>query len=388
MSSRRTRTLRAAEFFAGIGLVRLALEQEGFKVVFANDIETSKWAIYSANFRPANFVLGDVRDITGASVPDCELATASFPCTDLSLAGNRAGLNGKESGMFWEFARILKQMGKRRPSIILLENVIGFATSRNGKDLASAVERLNNLGYVCDIFTVDARWFVPQSRPRLFIVGSTKRVLEEDNEISSLRPAWIRQFMQAHPSLAIQSAPLCPAGSTSKIALADCIERLPSDHERWWDAQRVSRFLDSLSPIQSERLETLRSSARLTRATAYRRTRHGRAVWEIRPDGISGCLRTAKGGSGRQAIVEAIRGRVSVRWMTPNEYACLQGAPNFRLDGCRENDALSAFGDGVCVPVIAWIAREYLRPLLEDTLTNVLPQKRLTFDYSISQIGG
>ncbi len=385
----RKRALRTAEFFAGIGLVRLALEQEGFEVVFANDIETSKWAMYSANFRPANFVLGDVRDITGASVPDCELATASFPCTDLSLAGNRAGLNGKESGMFWEFARILQQMGKRRPSIILLENVIGFATSRNGKDLASAVERLNDLGYVCDIFAADARWFLPQSRPRLFIVGSTKRMLEEDTEISSLRPAWIRQFIQAHPSLAIQSAPLCPASSANKITLADCIERLPSDHERWWDDQRVSRFLDSLSPIQSERLVALRSSSRITWATAYRRTRHGRAVWEIRPDGISGCLRTAKGGSGRQAIVEAARGRVRVRWMTPREYACLQGAPSFRLDGSRENDALSAFGDGVCVPVIAWIAREYLRPLLlENTLANVLPQKRLNFDYSISQAGG
>src|SRR2546428_6161005 len=167
MSSRGKCALRAAEFFAGIGLVRLALEQEGFEVVFANDIETSKWAMYSGNFRQANFVLGDVRDITGASVPDCELATASFPCTDLSLAGNRAGLNGKESGVFWEFARILKQMGKRRPSVILLENVVGFATSRNGKDLASAIERLNDIGYVCDIFTLDARWFVPQSRPRL-----------------------------------------------------------------------------------------------------------------------------------------------------------------------------------------------------------------------------
>jgi DNA (cytosine-5)-methyltransferase 1 len=388
MSSKGRRALRAAEFFAGIGLVRLALEEQGFKVVFANDIETSKWAMYSANFRPANFVLGDVRHITGASVPDCELATASFPCTDLSLAGNRAGLNGKESGMFWEFARILKQMGRRRPSVILLENVTGFATSRNGKDLVSAIERLNDLGYICDIFTVDARWFVPQSRPRLFIVGSAKRVPEEDIAISLLRPEWIRGFIRAHPSLAIQSAPLSPPTLASKITLPDCIERLPSDHERWWDAERVARFIDSLSPIQSERLDAMRSSARLTWATTYRRTRQGRAVWEIRPDGISGCLRTAKGGSGRQAIVEVSRGHLRVRWMLPREYARLQGAPDFRLDGTRENDALSAFGDGVCVPVIAWITREYLRPLLEDTLTNVLPQKRLTFDYSISQISG
>ena len=94
------RTLKAAEFFAGIGLVRLALEQEGFEVVFANDIEPGKRDLYAANFGSEDFVLGDIRDIKGADVPDIELATASFPCTDLSLAGHRAGLDGKESGMF------------------------------------------------------------------------------------------------------------------------------------------------------------------------------------------------------------------------------------------------------------------------------------------------
>jgi DNA (cytosine-5)-methyltransferase 1 len=265
-----------------------------------------------------------------------------------------------------------------------LENVIGFATSRKGRDLASAIERLNDLGYICDVFTADARWFVPQSRSRLFIVGSTTTVPEQDNEVSLLRPRWLRGFVQEHPALALQSLPLCSPTPTTTIKLADCIERMPPDHERWWDGERLSRFIDSLSPIQSERLNILRSANQLTWATAYRRTRNGQAVWEIRPDGISGCLRTAKGGSGRQAIVEAARGQVRIRWMTPREYARLQGAPNFRLDGSRENDALSAFGDGVCVPLIAWIAREYLRPLLEGTLADTIAQRRFDFDYSLS----
>lgn len=107
----------AAEFFAGIGLVRLALEQEGFSVIFANDIEPSKFAFYAANFGPSHFVLGDVRHIHGDDVPDVDLATASFPCTDLSLAGWRRGLSGEQSGMFWEFVRVLREMGSRRPSV-------------------------------------------------------------------------------------------------------------------------------------------------------------------------------------------------------------------------------------------------------------------------------
>jgi DNA (cytosine-5)-methyltransferase 1 len=106
-------------------------------------------------------------------------------------------------------------------------------------------------------------------------------------------------------------------------------------------------------------------------------------MWEIRADGISGCLRTAKGGSGKQAVVEAGQGNARVRWMTPTEYARLQGAPNFRLDGARRNDAISAFGDGVCVPVIAWIARKYLTPLLEDSIADVVPNKTLTLTYSL-----
>jgi DNA (cytosine-5)-methyltransferase 1 len=358
-----TDAFQAAEFFAGIGLVRLALEQEGFEVVFANDIEPAKCEMYSANFGNANFVLGDVRNIKGRDLPRIDLATASFPCTDLSLAGNRAGLNGKESGMFWEFARILDEMGDRRPRALLIENVTGFATSRGGADLASAIERLNELGYACDVFTIDARMFVPQSRARLFIAGFMDALSEYDAQPSCLRPEWIHAFVQSYPALKMQLLPLrtpAPAGTM----LSDYIERIPNLDSRWWDSDRLSRFSESLSPVQSERLYALKGGSKRICATAYRRTRQGRAVWEIRPDGIAGCLRTAKGGSGRQALVEAGRGRIRARWMTSREYANLQGAPHFRLNGARENEALSAFGDGVCVPVIAWIAREYLRPLL------------------------
>jgi DNA (cytosine-5)-methyltransferase 1 len=187
-------TYTVAEFFAGIGLVRCALEQEGFKVVFANDIEPSKRVLYAANFDAAHFHLGDVRGVQGAHVPPVDLATASFPCTDLSLAGNRAGLAGNESGMFWEFARVLDEM-PQRPRAVLLENVIGFATSHGGKDMLAAVAELNRLGYWCDIFVMDARWFVPQSRPRMFVVGSQIRLPGTDDWFGTdLRPLWVRRF--------------------------------------------------------------------------------------------------------------------------------------------------------------------------------------------------
>jgi len=93
--------LRAAEFFAGIVLVRLALERQNWQVVFANDIEREKLQMYEANFGREHFHLGDVHDLKPDDIPPCELFTASFPCNDLSIAGAWAGLNGKESSAFW-----------------------------------------------------------------------------------------------------------------------------------------------------------------------------------------------------------------------------------------------------------------------------------------------
>jgi hypothetical protein len=102
---------RVAEFFAGIGLVRLALEDHGFKVVFANDIDPDKLEIYRANFGDHDFRLGDIHKINAVEVPDCDLFTASFPCDDLSIAGSWEGLSGKESSAFWGLIRILKELG-------------------------------------------------------------------------------------------------------------------------------------------------------------------------------------------------------------------------------------------------------------------------------------
>jgi len=356
--------LRVAEFFAGIGLVRRAVEQEGFRVVFANDIEPAKASLYSANFDAGHFVLGDVRRLRGRDMPEADLASASFPCTDLSLAGNRVGLAGKQSGMFWEFARVLDEMGTRRPSAVLLENVLGFATSRGGRDLRDAIARLNGLGYQCDMFVLDASIFIPQSRPRMFIVGSRSRLAQSNWTPSTLRPAWVGDFVRAHPELKMHAAALTLPKPSSET-LAEYVERFSHSDSRWWEPPRLSAFLRSLSSLQSARVESRRRAPKLGWSTAYRRTRHGDAVWEVRPDTISGCLRTARGGSSKQAVVEAGRDVVRVRWMTPIEYARLQGAPDYKLDGIGDTAALFGFGDAVCVPVVRWIASSYLRPLLE-----------------------
>lgn len=355
--------MRVAEFFAGIGLVRMALEQHGFNVVWANDINPTKLQMYSNQFDASEFILEDIRSVKGNSIPDVDLATASFPCTDLSLAGHRRGLAGRESGMLWEFTRILDEMDARRPRIILLENVPGFATSNDGGDLRRAIERLNGLGYWCDLLTIDARYFVPQSRPRLFIVGSLDPIaLPADNRATTFRPEWVFRFARRNPGLRLRFLPL--SGAPLKVTtLCSVVEPLSHDDTRWWEQDRVARFLQSLSPVQHFRLDAMIQGENPSWATAYRRTRQGKPVWEIRADSISGCLRAVSGGSSKQALVETGNGEFRVRWMTALEYARLQGADSYNLDGIPEAKALFGFGDAVCVPAVAWIAGNYFVPL-------------------------
>jgi DNA (cytosine-5)-methyltransferase 1 len=362
--------LRAAEFFAGIGLMRRGLATAGVATAWANDIEAVKREMYVANFGADEFVLGDVRDIRGDLLPDVGIATASFPCTDLSLAGNRRGLGSSrasrrpaagESSMFWEFARVLAEMGSRRPGVLLIENVLGFASSHGGADLRSAVGKLNQLGYSCDIFAVDARHFVAQSRPRMFISGLADPSAAGGRDVLAARSTWAARIAATMPRARLHGyvLPPLPAGPESLDAVVD---RLPPDAGEWWPRERVERFRSSLSPLQAERLAALQASPSTCWRTAYRRTRGGVAVWEIRRDGIAGCLRTARGGSSKQALVEAGNGEVRVRWLAPREYARLMGAGDYELAGTR-NQALFGFGDAVCVPVIAWICEHYIVPV-------------------------
>ena len=165
---------RFAEFFAGIGLVREAIEPLGWQCVFANDIAPRKEEMYRRRFGGEHFHLGDIHDLgIGDLPPGLDLVTASFPCIDLSLAGNRAGLAGRHSGTIWPFLEIVTALCIQRtpPSAVLLENVTGFLTSRGGADLADVCRRLAAVDYVIDVLVVDARWFRPQSRPRLFVAA-------------------------------------------------------------------------------------------------------------------------------------------------------------------------------------------------------------------------
>lgn len=358
---------QALEFFAGIGLARMGLESSGFAVTWANDFEPTKKAMYDAQFRgtgPAHFALGDIAQVEATELPSgASLAWASSPCTDLSLAGNRAGFAGPQSGTFWQFIRLLTDLKQDRPAAIVLENVVGLATSHGGDDLIAAIRAFNELGYSIDVLSIDARRFVPQSRPRIFLVGALTPPTDVAVPNSELRPDWL-QWVYGDPTLRTHRAPLPAPPAPRTEGLGRNVEKLPPDDDRWWNEARTAAFVSSLSEIQLERVTSLRAQAETCYRTAYRRTRNGKAMWEVRADDISGCLRTARGGSSKQAVVRLGNGQLQVRWMTPREYARLMGASDYDLTSARTNQALFGFGDAVAVPVVEWLASNYLMPLV------------------------
>lgn len=360
----RKNRFRVAEYFAGIGLVRLALERHGFEVVFANDIDPNKQQIYADNFAADDFCLGDVHEIAATSIPDHDVATASFPCNDLSIAGAMRGLDGDHSGAFWGFIRILRDLNDRRPKVVLLENVPGFLMSHKGADLEAALLALNELGYMCDVFMIDAARFVPQSRLRLFVVG---RLGSTPRETFGLQPSAVRtdaivRFIHEHQDIAwsIQDLPKLPR---RKSTLTDIVEDLPDGDPAWWNPDRSKYFMDQLSERHMVVANEMINGAEPTYGTAFRRVRHGRSMAELRTDGIAGCLRTPRGGSGRQILFKAGNGKYQVRLLTARECARLQGVPDGYRINVPLNKALFGFGDAVCVSVIEWIAEHYLKPL-------------------------
>lgn len=358
----------AAEFFAGIGLVRAALESARWAVKYANDISLMKREMYRNNFCDQDFDDRDIRDIRGREIPDVDLATASFPCIDLSLAGKHAGLDGQHSGLLWQFLRVIREMEDRRPPLLLIENVPSFVTSKNGGDLRNAIAGFNKLDYQCDLIVTDARWYVPQSRRRLFIIcaATIPDHSKADSFDCDLRSPAVLSFIERNQDLDLVAL-RCPAPPIQQPELDTVVETLPQDAESWWDSNRASRFVESLSDRNRERLETLKGCGELTWATAYRRTRNGNSAWEIRGDAIAGCLRTASGGSSKQAIIEAKEGVARIRWMTPTEYARLQGAGDYQIPTTvTGNQALFGFGDAVCVPAVTWVLEHFINPLAEE----------------------
>ncbi|MUM95585.1 DNA (cytosine-5-)-methyltransferase [Escherichia coli] len=374
--------MKFIEFFSGVGLVREGLSASGWVCAFANDISHEKMLTYISNYGEDNFYLGDIWDLVKNEmiIPnDAFLYTASFPCTDLSVAGNRAGLEGKESGTLLAIIEILKkkEIKKSAPKVILLENVPGFITSKNGSDLLRTINELNSLDYYIDVIEIDASLFTPQSRPRVFIIAMKSdvaiknMVIKNDDDVfcewfniiknTELKSTKLKSLL-LNNNLKLGSFNL-NAPRKTELRLRDIIDTdIKHNSKLWWNDERKQKLYTQMSEKHKSVLHQMIHSPEYSYGTVYRRMRNAQSTAELRTDGIAGCLRTPKGGSSKQILIQAGMGHWMVRLLSPREYARLQGVRDSFILPENDNKGYFAMGDAVCVPVIEFIAKNIITP--------------------------
>ena len=198
----------AVSLFAGIGGFDLALERQGVKVVASVEIDKKAQDVLRRHF-PNSTIFGDITGVTGEQLraagfePANGIITGGFPCQDLSVAGKRAGLAGKRSGLFWEICRLLDET---RAQTFILENVPGLLSSNGGKDMAVVIEALVERGYRVGWRLLDAQYFgIPQRRRRVFIVGCLGNSGQSPAEILAIsegRAGYLEAINQGQGSIA------------------------------------------------------------------------------------------------------------------------------------------------------------------------------------------
>jgi DNA (cytosine-5)-methyltransferase 1 len=304
----------AVSLFAGVGGFDLALERAGVKVVASVEIDKKAQDVLRRHF-PNSTIFGDISGVTGEQLIQAGfnarggILTGGFPCQDLSVAGKRAGLAGKRSGLFWEICRLIDETGSET---IILENVPGLLSSNNGRDMAVVIEALVKRGYRVGWRVLDAQYFgVPQRRRRVFIVGCLRdsgRTPEEILNISQSRAGFIRSDETAEQD------------SASDIG-EEFDSNYPITFSKARRAQNVNDF-ETWIPRNYTNTLNLFDNATETRTTEL-------VVYEH-----------------------------FARRLTPLEMERLQGFPDGWTDNQADGRRCNQIGNAVAVPVARWIIDE------------------------------
>lgn len=357
---------------------------DAFTCTFANDIDPAKCASYRTNWGGDHLFEGDVAKLPDVALPDVDMWWASSPCQDFSLAGYGKGLSGARSGVFNDWITVLDRaiaLG-RTPKLICFENVAGLITRNKGRDFGFVLKSLTSRGYRVGAMSLDAKHFVPQSRPRLFVVATRADAPLIPNLITAQpNPEYhsksIREFVARQPRSFAKSWIWWNIGAlpTRTQTLQDMIE--PRTKQPWQSTAQVDAMLNLMSPPSRAKLDALRKTKSWEIGTVYKRGRPGpdgitiqRA--ELRNDGIAGCLRTPAGGSSRQIVVFVKGNQTRARLLSRREAARLMGLPDSYILPDNYNAAYKLAGDGVAVPVVTHLCETLLSPLIQTQRLSVV----------------
>ena len=176
-------TFKFIDLFAGIGGIRLAFQNNGGKCVFTSEWDTYAKKTYEANFGEVPF--GDITKIPEKEIPDHDILLGGFPCQPFSIAGvskkkslgRQHGFLDKTQGtLFFDIARIIEH---KSPKVFMLENVKNLVSHDKKKTFKVITETLSELGYSIHYKVLDAKYYVPQHRERIIIVGFNNSVFNQ-----------------------------------------------------------------------------------------------------------------------------------------------------------------------------------------------------------------
>lgn len=379
-----TEKLNYYEFFAGVGMARLGLGG-GWNCVFANDCDKLKKSSYASNWVDGHF---DGRDVAHISASDlqgsADLAWASFPCQDLSQAGSKAGIgkantdadDATRSGAVWPFLNIIRGLAAdgRHPTLLALENVVGLLNANGGADFRSLCTALSEIGYRFGAVVADAAHFVPQSRPRVFVIGVRREVPIPSGLLADLpHSPWHSQtLLRARSGLSATDADNWVWWSPGKPPAAKEFELEEiidlSDDADWNDDAATNRLIGMMSQSHLDRLAEAKTQGGPLIGSLYLRMRPNGKEGNVQRAEIAfgstlGCLRTPKGGASRPRIIVVHGDRVRTRLLSIGEAAMLMGLGEDFILPDTYHEGFRLIGDGVVPAVVRFLAAKLLEPL-------------------------
>lgn len=310
------------DLFAGIGGIRLAYQNLGGKCVFTSEWDTYSKKTYEANFGEVPF--GDITKIPEKNIPDHDILLAGFPCQPFSIAGvskkNALGrahgfLDETQGTLFFDVARIIKY---KKPKAFMLENVKNLVSHDKGKTFKVITETLKELGYSIHYQILDGKYFVPQHRERIIIVGFRNSVFKGKETFNF------------------------PKMGTAKFVIKDILE--PVVDEKYTLSNKLWNYLQEYSKKHKEKGNGF-----------------GYGLTDL--NGISRTMSARYYKDGAEILIPQ-EGK-NPRRLTPRECARLQGFPNEFIIPVSDNQAYKQFGNSVVTPLIQAVGKNIIKELLK-----------------------
>ena len=302
--------MKCLSLFSGIGGFDLALTRQGHEIIAACEIDKYARTVYTRHF-PGVTIFEDATKLTGEEFGEIDIICAGFPCQTFSIAGKRLGFEESRGTLFFEIARLARQ---KRPRLLLLENVKGLLSHDRGKTFANILTTLDELGYDAEWQVLNSKYFVPQNRERIFIIGHLRRQGSRKifpiGEINSKNDGMENKKQQK-----------------GKFIQSRSISTITATYWKGWGGSRPMMAIPVLCPNRIEK-----------RQNGRRFKKDGEPMFTLTTQDSPG-----------------VYDGYNIRMLTPLECERLQGFPDNYTEGLSNTQRYKCLGNAVTVPVIEYI---------------------------------